>query len=201
MSIDELLQKYELTKGKLCPGAVLGVRMAVLGCSLVGVDHSQHNHEKNLIVWVEIDRWLADAVELVTGVRLGRRTMKFLDYGKLAATFLNHETGKAVRIVARESSRGLADIRHPEIESKHERQMRTYREASNDDLFDVMPAAVELASLDAPGHPLSRVICQLCGEGVNDGREIAQLDEIILCRPCSNVQFPDFRCGTVTRRA
>ncbi len=194
MSIDELLHEYELTKGKLCPGALLGVRMAVLGCSLVGVDYSQR---EKLIVWVEIDRWLADAVELVAGVRLGKRTMKFLDYGKLAATFLNHETGSAVRIVARESSRGLADLRHPEIEKKYERQMRTYREAADEELFEVIPAAVRLEPFDAPGHPHSRVICQLCGEGINDGREVTVLEEIVLCRPCSNIQFPDFRSQVV----
>ena len=200
MTIDELLNEYELTKGKLCPGALLGVRMAVLGCSLTGVDYSGRNKDKNLIVWIEIDRWLADAVELVTGARLGKRTMKFLDYGKLAATFLNLKTGDAVRIVARESSRGLAELRHAEIESKHERQMRTYREASDEELFEIMPVAVQLAPFDAAGHPLSRVICQLCGEGVNDGREVTLLEEVILCRPCSNVQFPDFRSGAALHK-
>ena len=200
MSIDELLHEYELTKGKLCPGALLAVRMAVLGCSLVDVDYSLRNEDKNLTVWIEIDRWLADAVELVTGARLGKRTMKFLDYGKLAATFLNRETGDAVRIVARESSRGLAELRHPEIESKHERQMRTYREAPDEELFEIMLVTMQLAPLDAAGHPLSRVICQLCGEGVNDGREVTLMDEVVLCRPCSNVQFPDFRSGAVNHK-
>ena len=47
----------------------------------------------------------------VTGASLGKRTLKFLDYGKLAATFLNVETGKAVRTVALESSRRLADLK------------------------------------------------------------------------------------------
>ena len=122
-SIDELLEKYELVHGNLCPGQVLGIRMAVLGCLLVGVEDPRGADRKKLIVWIEIDRWLADAVEAVTGARLGKRTLKFLDYGKLAATFVNVQTGEAVRIVALESSRRLADQRHPEIESKHLRQM------------------------------------------------------------------------------
>jgi len=196
--IDELLQKYQLNKGNLCPGALLGVRMAVLGCTLIGIDYSQHNKEKNLIVWAEIDRWLPDAVDIVTGARLGKRTLRFLDYGKLAATFLNRYTGKAVRIAARESSRGLADLCHREIEDKYERQMMTYYEASDEELFDVMPAEVHLQPMDGPGHSLSRVICHLCGEGVNDGREITLPDGIVLCRPCSDVQTPDFRCGFTT---
>ena len=193
--IDELLKQYQLTNGNLCPGALLGVRMAVLGCALVDVDYSGRNKDKNLIVWVEIDRWLADAVEVVTGARLGKRTLKFLDYGKLAATFLNVRSGKAVRIVPRESSRDLADLRHPGIENKYERQIRTYYEADDEELFEVMPAEVQLQPMDAPGHPLSRVICHFCGEAVNDGREITVPEGVILCRPCSDVQSLDFRCG------
>ena len=158
----------------------------------------KHNGDKNLIVWIEIDRWLADAVELVTGVRLGKRTFKFLDYGKFAATFLNRKSGEAVRIVARESSRGLADLRHPKIESKYERQMVTYQEADDEELFEVMPAEVQLQPMDAPGHPLSRVVCQLCGEAVNDGRQMTLPEAIVLCRPCSDVQSLDLRSEILT---
>ena len=183
-SNDELLKQYELTHGTLCPGVLLGLRMAVLGCALVSIEHPRGADRNTLVVWVEIDRWLADAVETVTGARLGKRTLKFLDYGKLAATFLNLETGKAVRIVALESSRRLADLRHPEIDDKYERQMRTYREAAEEELFDVTDVEVQVREKDLPGHPRSRVICHKCGEGVNDGREISLPDRITLCRPC-----------------
>jgi formylmethanofuran dehydrogenase subunit E len=110
-SIDDLLAQHELAHGNLCPGTLLGLRMAVLGCALVGIEDPRGADRNKLVVWIEIDRWLADSVEAVTGARLGKRTLKFLDYGKLAATFLNRETGKAVRIVAIESSRRLADLR------------------------------------------------------------------------------------------
>src|SRR5215510_11357796 len=126
-SIDELLTKCEQTHGHLCAGQLLGVRMAMLGCILIGVTDPLGSDRKKLIVWVEIDRCMTDAVSAVTGVRLGKRTLKFLDYGKVAATFLNVDTGKAVRIVARESARDLADHMHPEIESKKNRQMIAYR--------------------------------------------------------------------------
>ncbi len=182
--IDDLLKQHELTHGNLCPGVLLSLRMAVLGCALVGIETPRGADRNKLVVWVEIDRWLADAVEAVTGARLGKRTLKFLDYGKLAATFLNRETDKAVRIVALESSRRLADLRHPEIEDKYERQMRTYREAAEEELFDVTDVEVQVRGKDLPGHPRSRVICHKCGEGVNDGREINLPDRITLCRPC-----------------
>src|SRR5262245_31416990 len=133
-SLQRLLDQYKRTHGNLCPGSLLGIRMAVLGCQLVGIQDPRGGDQNKLIVWIEIDRWLADAVEHVTGVRLGKRTLKFLDHGKPAATFLNIETRKAVRIVALESSRHLAERRHPEIESKYLRQLSVYREASNDEL-------------------------------------------------------------------
>jgi formylmethanofuran dehydrogenase subunit E len=101
-SIDELLDKCELVHGHVCPGQLLGVRMAVLGCGLVGIEDPRGADRKKLIVWVEIDRCMADAVGAVTGARLGRRTLKFLDYGKVAATFLNLDTDAAVRVVALE---------------------------------------------------------------------------------------------------
>jgi formylmethanofuran dehydrogenase subunit E len=183
-SINDLLEQHELTHGNLCPGTLLALRMAVLGCALVGIEDPRGADRNRLVVWVEIDRWLADAVEAVTGARLGKRTLKFLDYGKLAATFLNVDTGKAVRAVALESSRGLADLRHPEIEDKYERQMRAYREAAEEELFEVMDVEVQVREKDLPGHPRSRVICHKCGEGVNDGREIELPDRITLCRPC-----------------
>jgi formylmethanofuran dehydrogenase subunit E len=181
---DELLNEYELTRGNLCPGSLLALRMAVLGCALLGIEHPHGSDRKKLMVWIEIDRWLADAVEVVTGARLGKRTLKFFDYGKLAATFLNVETGKAVRIVALESSRRLADLRHPEIEDKYERQMRTYREAAEEELFEVSDVEVEVTKKDLPGQHHSRVVCQKCGEGINDGHEISVPDVITLCQPC-----------------
>src|SRR5882672_1255383 len=135
--IDRLLEEYDLKHGNLCPGVLLGLRMAVLGCALVGIEAPRGVDRDKLVVWIEIDRWLADAVEAVTGARLGKRTLKFLDYGKLAATFLNVQTGNSVRIVALESSRRLADQRHPEIESKYVRQLSVYREATDEELFAI----------------------------------------------------------------
>src|ERR671924_1124983 len=104
-SLDVLLQECERLHGHMCAGQLLGARMALLGCREIGVDDPRGADRKKLIVWVEIDRCMADAVSGVTGVRLGKRSLKYLDYGKVAATFLNSETKEAVRIVALEESR------------------------------------------------------------------------------------------------
>jgi formylmethanofuran dehydrogenase subunit E len=183
--LSELLDECLRLHGHLCPGQLLGARMAVLGCHLIGVAEPRGADRKKLIVWVEIDRCMADAISAVTGVRLGKRSLKFLDYGKVAATFFNTETGDAVRLVAREESRALADGRHPEIENKKQRQLRTYAEATDAELFKVEQVTVEYGEMDAPGHPRSRIICARCGEGVNDGREIKAGEASALCRPCA----------------
>ena len=183
-SLDELLKECERLHGHMCAGQLLGARMALLGCRLIGVDDPRGADRRKLIVWVEIDRCMADAVSAVTGVRLGKRTLKYVDYGKVAATFLNTEAKRAVRLVALESSRALADERYSHIANKRERQFRAYSEATDDELFKTELVSLELADFDAPGSPRSRVICSVCGEGVNDGSEVVDGSGDALCRGC-----------------
>src|SRR5215468_5961260 len=180
-TLEVLLQRAEESHGHMCAGQVLGVRMAMLGCREVGIDDPRGADRKKLLVFVEIDRCAADAVNTVTGCRLGKRTLKFRDYGKLAATFLNTATNEAVRVVALEEAREAADRRFPEIPNKHERQLTAYKQLPDDQLFKVERVAVNLGIEDQPGRPVSRVRCEECGEGVNDRREVLR-DGRTLCR-------------------
>jgi len=185
--LDEMLIDCETLHGHICAGQLLGARMALLGCAAVGLNDPKRADRKKLIVWVEIDRCMADAVSAVTGARLGKRSLKYVDYGKVAATFLNTETNQAVRIVALESSRELADKRHPQVPSRSDRQFQTYREAKDSELFRIERVEVHYSELDAPGRPRSRVVCSRCGEGINDGREIRLSgDDQVVCRPCAS---------------
>jgi formylmethanofuran dehydrogenase subunit E len=133
---------------------------------------------------VEIDRCAADAINTVTGCRLGKRTLKYVDYGKLAATFLNTRTNEAVRVVALDEAREAADRCFPEIASKYDRQLRAYKLLPDEDLFKVERVAVNVATEDQPGRPVSRVPCDQCGEGINDRREIIRQGQT-LCRACA----------------
>ncbi|MEO6390740.1 MAG: FmdE family protein [Pyrinomonadaceae bacterium] len=184
-TVDELLGECAVIHGHICPGQLLGVRMALAGCELIGVEDPKGADRKKLIVWVEIDRCVTDAISAVTGARIGRRSLKVVDYGKVAATFLNQETRVAFRIVARDESRALADALHPEVASKKDRQMLAYREASNEQLFKFESVNVELSKFDHPGKPLTRVSCAKCAEGINDGRELRGSDGSMLCKPCA----------------
>jgi len=188
-SLEVLLQECERLHGHMCAGQLLGARMALLGCRMIGVDDPRGADRKKLIVWVEIDRCMADAVSAVTGVRLGKRSLKYVDYGKVAATFLNTETDRAVRIVALESARTLADERFADIANKRERQFRAYSESTDEDLFKVELVSVALSDFDTPGSPRSRVICAVCGEGVNDGREVIGADGDPVCRGCDHGNY------------
>jgi formylmethanofuran dehydrogenase subunit E len=188
-SLEEHLQECQKLHGHLCPGQVLGVRMALLGCRLIDITDPRGVERKKLLVWVEIDRCMTDAVSAVTGARLGRRSLKYLDYGKVAATFLNVEDGRAVRVVAHESSRALADARYPDLADKKERQMRAYREASDAELFKVERVSVNFSESDLPGRPRRRVNCERCLEGINDGRDVLSADGQTLCRPCANGSY------------
>jgi formylmethanofuran dehydrogenase subunit E len=188
-TVDQYLEECERLHGHMCPGQVLGVRMAMLGCELVGIAHPKGADRKKLIVWVEIDRCMTDAVSAVTGARLGRRSLKFQDYGKVAATFHNLETDLAVRVVALDEARALADTRNPHLSGKKERQLKTYLEAPVTDLFKVEKVKVNFTEFDAPGHPRSRVTCSKCGEGINDARETHDAQGRPICIPCSGRSY------------
>ncbi len=183
--LDELLEECGRLHGHMCPGQILGARMSILGCHLVGITDPHGNDRKKLIVWVEIDRCMTDAVGAVTGVRLGRRSLKYIDYGKVAATFLNTETSVAARVVARDDSRALAERCFPLIINKKERQLLTYRAASDEDLFRTEFVRVDYDESDAPGRPRSRVACNVCCEGINDGREVFDANGVTFCRACA----------------
>jgi len=184
-SFKELLKECEALHGHICAGQVLGVRMALLGCELIGINDPRHSERKKIIVWVEIDRCLTDAVSVVTGVRLGKRSLKYLDFGKVAATFYNTDSKIAVRIRALDESRLLADKFYPELDARKERQMRFYQEAKLELLFRFEQVTVILNESDKPGHASARVVCKLCGEGINNAKEVDVENGTKLCRACA----------------
>jgi formylmethanofuran dehydrogenase subunit E len=187
-SLDQYLADAEQAHGHLCAGQVLGVRLAMLGLQKLGIEDPRGKDRKRLVTFVEIDRCATDAIAVVTGCRLGKRALKFRDWGKLAATFVDVESGKAVRIAARESSKALAREMHPEIESKNQQQMLAYRQMSEHDLFDVQNVRVELPPEEFPGFKGERTVCDQCGEGINFKREVRR-DGRVLCRGCAGENY------------
>jgi formylmethanofuran dehydrogenase subunit E len=187
-SFDEYLRDAEQAHGHLCAGQVLGVRLAMLGLQKLGIDDPHGKDRKRLVTFVEIDRCATDAVGVVTGCRLGKRALKFRDWGKMAATFIDVSTGKAIRIAAKESSKALAKQLHPEVENKNQQQMLAYREMSDTDLFSTQWVKVELPPEEFPGYKGERISCEKCGEGINFRREVKR-DGRVLCQGCAGESY------------
>src|ERR1700739_169620 len=143
--LDELLEQAKIAHGHLCAGQVLGVRMALLGCARPGIEEPRGKDRKRLVTYIEIDRCATDAIGVVTGCRLGKRALKFRDWGKMAATFIDLNaalepngdtpTYKGIRIAALESSKQRARELYPHIENKNQQQMLAYRELPDSELF------------------------------------------------------------------
>jgi formylmethanofuran dehydrogenase subunit E len=187
-SFDELLQKAEAVHGHMCAGQVLGVRMALLGLDRLGIADPLGADRKRLVTYVEIDRCATDAIGMVTGCRLGKRALKFRDWGKMAATFVDLATGRGIRIVALEDSRELARELYPQIESKSRQQMLAYRELADAQLFRGQWVHVQVDAAELPGFKGERLVCPRCGEGVNFGR-FAEIDGEKVCLSCARPEL------------
>jgi len=187
-SLDQYLREAESAHGHLCAGQVLGVRLAMAGLSRLGIDDPRGADRKRLVTYVEIDRCATDAVMVVTGCRLGKRALKFVDWGKMAATFVDLQSGRAIRVAAKESSKDAARRLHPEIDGKNQQQMLAYREMTDDDLFEFQNVRVELGPEDLPGYKGERIVCAKCGEGINFHRELVR-DGSTLCRGCAGESY------------
>ena len=106
----------------------------------------------------------------------------------MAATFVDVESGRAIRVAAKESSKALAREMHPEIGNKNQQQMLAYREMSDDDLFAAQWVKVELPPEEFPGFKAERIVCENCGEGINFRREVRR-DGKVVCRGCAGESY------------
>jgi len=185
-TLTEYLDLAATTHGHICAGQVLGVRLAMLGLQELGID-DPIAERKRIVTYVEIDRCVTDAVALVANCRLGKRALKFRDWGKVAATFCDLQTGRAVRIAAKESSKQAAKEMFPEL-PREEGQQKAYAQLPDNVLFSKEWVNVEILPEDLPGFKGPRVVCAQCGEGINFKREVVK-DGRALCRACAGERY------------
>ena len=184
-TFEELLAGSVAAHGHLCPGQIVGVRMGILGLRLLDfAAPPTYPQLKQLIVFIEMDRCTGDAVAYVTNAKLGRRSLKFVDYGIMAATFLNLESGQAFRVISTEESRDLALMYAPLETDKRAAQLAAYRIMPDSVLFRVQQVQVDLTPFDLPGPTRRKVTCVQCGQVVRDNREVLK-DGLPYCRPCA----------------
>jgi formylmethanofuran dehydrogenase subunit E len=174
--------------GHVCAGQILGLRLALHGLELLGIEDPEGKDRKRLVTFVEIDRCATDAITVVTGCRLGKRALKFRDFGKVAATFCDLQSDRAVRVAALESSKQRAKELYPEIGDKNQQQMTAYREMPTEDLFVHQWVKVALGPEEFPGYKGSRRACDECGEGINFERFVKR-EGRTLCRGCAGENY------------
>jgi len=167
--------------GDACAGIIIGTRMAILGLNRIGITDPKGADKKDLIVFVEMDRCASDAILAVTGCHPGKRSMKILDYGKMAATFVNLKTGKAVRVRAKNKDGNKTMTKEDIEKSPHTEE---YTMLPLEELFETSEVRVSLKPEDLPGRPLLIVTCEECGERVMDMR-FEEKNGRRLCRPCA----------------
>jgi len=185
-TLSEYLELAAVAHGHICAGQVLGVRLAMLGLKELGIE-DPIAERKRIVTYVEIDRCVTDAVALVANCRLGKRALKFRDWGKVAATFCDLQTGRAVRIAAKESSKQAAKELFPEM-PKEEGQQKAYAQLPDDVLFTTEWVKVEIGPEELPGFKGPRVVCAQCGEGINFKREVVR-DGRTFCRACAGERY------------
>jgi formylmethanofuran dehydrogenase subunit E len=185
-TLHEYLELAAVAHGHICAGQVLGVRLAMLGLRELGIE-DPIAERKRIVTYVEIDRCVTDAVALVANCRLGKRALKFRDWGKVAATFCDLQTGRAVRIAAKESAKQAAKEMFPELQ-KEAGQQKAYAQLPDDTLFSKEWVKVEIQLEDLPGFKGPRVVCTQCGEGINFKREVVR-DGRSLCRACAGERY------------
>jgi formylmethanofuran dehydrogenase subunit E len=187
-----VLAEYEelaaAAHGHLCAGQILGLRMAIHGMELLGIKEPAGKDRKRLVTFVEIDRCATDAITVVTGCRLGKRALKFRDFGKMAATFCDLTAERAVRVAATESSKERAKELFPQIEDKNQQQMLAYRIMPVEELFLHQWVRVAMGPEEFPGFKGARRVCAECGEGINFGRFVER-ESRILCRGCAGERY------------
>jgi formylmethanofuran dehydrogenase subunit E len=187
-SFEQLLEVSTRIHGHICPGQVIGVRMSMAALARIGIDDPKGADRKKLYVLVEIDRCATDAIQSVTGCSLGKRSLRWLDFGVMAATFVNLESKQAVRVTAREEARDLSTSYCPEIPDKYQRQLAAYKVMPLEELFCFQTVRVDLRDCDMPGRPLRRVQCDQCGDWVQDCREVEREGKR-LCRACNGERY------------
>ena len=183
LDLTQCLLDAKAFHGDLCAGITIGTRMAITGLNAIGIGDPKGKDKKDLIVFVEMDRCAADAILSVTGCHPGKRSMKILDYGKMAATFINLKSGKAVRVAAKNKDGDRVSTKE-EIEA-NPHSVENMLAPTAEELFTIEEVAVNLKPEDMPGRPLQIVTCTACGERIMDKREISR-DGKVFCKPCAS---------------
>lgn len=189
-SIDSILRESAQRHRHLCPRQVLGARMGILAGEILEIDLPRR--DKKLLVIAETDGCAVDGIIAATGCRVGSRTLRILDFGKVAATFVDTLTEAAIRIAPSSQSRSLASDYVPKARNDWESMLLGYQSMPASELFVVQHVQLNLRLSQIISKPGKRVTCEVCGEEIINGREVSR-ENVILCRACAGESYYGFR--------
>lgn len=182
LTLNEILKTSASHHRHLCPRQVLGARIGLAGIQSLGLDPPVLN--QRLLVILETDGCFADGIETATGCSVGHRTLRIVDYGKIAATFVDVKQGRAVRVAPLLDVRERAAKFAPEEPRHYFAQLVAYQVMPDAELLSIQEVYLNVAVEELVSRPGKRVNCALCGEEIINGREEAQ-GEMTLCKACA----------------
>lgn len=181
-----LLEQSAASHDHLCPRQVLGARMGLLAGRLLSLEMPRH--DKRLLTLVETDGCFADGVAVATGCELGHRTLRLIDHGKVAATFVDTQTERALRVVPHPDSRHHAIELCAAAPSRWHGYLEGYQQLDDQQLFVVQWVAIKFSITELISDPDRRALCDVCGEEIINGREIVD-DDRIVCQACAGNSY------------
>jgi formylmethanofuran dehydrogenase subunit E len=170
----------------LCPRQVLGVRMGMYAALLL--DLALPQSDKRLYTFVETDGCFVDGIAVATGCSLGHRTLRLIDYGKVAATFVDTQSERAIRIAPHALARTRAKHYASDVESHWRAQLEAYQIMPFAELFHASEVTLNLSLKALISQPGVRVRCSICGEEILNQREIKRGDGVI-CQSCAGDSY------------
>ncbi len=182
MTLDEILRQSASHHARLCPRQVLGARMSLYAGDLLGLDLPRR--DKRLLVIAETDGCFVDGLIAATGCHVGGRTLRLLDFGKVAATFVNVLTDDAIRLSPRREIRSFALDHAPAARNRWEAMLTGYQALTLESLFHVQPVCLNTPVAEIISNPGRKAECAICGEEIFNGREVNQ-NGLAVCRPCA----------------
>lgn len=184
--LDGLLQQVARLHKHLCPRQVLGVRMGMLAAQLF--PDALPQKDKRILAMVEMDGCFADGISASTGCSLGRRTMRLADDGKIAATFIDTRSRRAIRLFALPDLRARAAAAVPAAASRWHAYLHAYQQFTAEDLFGQQQVRLSFDLAAIIGKPGARTACARCGEEILNQREVVHEGET-LCRSCAGQSY------------
>jgi len=180
-TLEPLLRKSSRFHTHLCPRQILGVRIGLAG--MTAFDFDLPPAKKQLLAISETDGCFVDGLTAATGCTVGHRTLRVEDFGKVAVTFVDTQTGHSIRVAPLPDIRERAFSYVPDESRRYFAQLRAYQVMPDDELLTIQEVILDTPIDKMISRPGIHVDCDVCGEEIINNREILR-NGLTLCRTC-----------------